>query len=399
MRASFLTIILCLTFILFNGPVTDAHELSGYVAVEGRVFFEDALFAEQETNNASFALQPEYYHEWENGSSFTFVPFARLDSADSRRTHFDVRELNYLWLGPSWELRIGIGKVFWGVTEFVHLVDIINQTDLVEAPDGEDKLGQPMVSLSFPWDWGTIDLFLMPYFRERTFPGSDGRLRSQPVVDTDNPVYESSREERHVDFAVRYSRSIGPWDIGLSHFIGTNREPTLVPGSDPSGDPVFTPFYEQINQSGLDLQLITGGWLWKLEAIYRTGQGGDDFFAGAFGFEYTFYGLFGTPVDVGVLAEYIFDERDKEATTSLQNDVAGGVRVSFNDAAGSEALIGVLQDTESSVLGITLEASRRFGSNWRAYLETGALSGIPSDDPLYDLRDDSYVRLELAYYF
>ena len=399
MRASLATIILILTFGAINPSMAAAHELSGYVAAEGRVFFNDPLYPEQEKDNASLALQPEYYHQWENGSSLTFVPFARLDSADSERSHFDVRELNYLWLGDSWEMRVGIGKVFWGVTEFVHLVDIINQTDLVESLDGEDKLGQPMANLTFPMDWGTIDLFVLPYFRERTFPGRNGRLRSPLVVDTDNPTYESSEEESHVDFAVRYNHSIGDWEIGLSHFRGTGREPALLLGSNESGDPVLTPFYEQINQTGLDLQLITGGWLWKLETIYRTGQGDDDFFSGAFGFEYTFSGVFGTPADLGVIAEYIRDEREEEATTPLENDVGIGARLSFNDAASSEALIGMVQDAETSARLISIEASRRFGSSWKANLEIGLFTDAPSDDPLYGLREDDYLRLELAYYF
>ena len=399
MRASLATIVLLLTLSVITVSVAAAHELSGYVAVEGRGFPNDPLYPEQERNNASFALQPEYYHEWENGSSFTFVPFARLDSADSSRSHFDVRELNYLWLGDAGELRVGIAKVFWGMTEFVHLVDVINQTDLVEAFDGEEKLGQPMVDLSFPSKWGTIDLFVLPYFRERTFPGHDGRLRSPLVVDTDNPTYESAAEEHHVDFALRYSQSIGPWEIGLSHFSGTGREPTLLLGSNAAGTPVLTPFYEQIHQTGLDLQLTAGGWLWKLEGIYRAGQGDDDFFSGAFGFEYTFSGVFGTPADVGVIAEYIRDERDEMATTPLQNDVAVGVRLAFNDAASSEALIGVVQDAETSARLITVEASRRFGSSLKATLEICTFSNVPPGDALYDLRDDDYVRLELAYYF
>jgi hypothetical protein len=50
-------------------------------------------------------------------------------------------------------------------------VDIINQTDLVENIDGEDKLGQPMVHFSYFGDWGVVDFFLLPYLRERTYPG------------------------------------------------------------------------------------------------------------------------------------------------------------------------------------------------------------------------------------
>lgn len=399
MKTSLVITILLFICGVINGPVAGAHELSGYMAVEGRFFFQDPLFPEQEENNASFAIQTEYYHEWENGSSFTFVPFARLDSADSERNHFDVRELNYLWLGDPWELRAGIGKVFWGVTEFAHLVDIINQTDLVEGIDEEEKLGQPMIEFSLPTDWGTIDLFLLPYFRERTFPGPDGRLRSQIEVDTDNAEYESDNKENHNDFAGRYSHTIGDWEIGLSHFSGTGREPALVPGFNSSGNLVLIPYYEQINQTGLDLQLITGGWLWKLESIYRTGQGTDDYFSDAFGFEYTFSGVFGTPADVGILAEYIGDERGEDATTPFQNEIAMGVRFAFNDIAGTDALIGVIEDVETSARLITAEASRRFSDNCKLIINSCVFSNQPDDDLLYSLRDDDFFQLEIAYYF
>ena len=62
-------VILC----LFSASAL-AHELSGYAAAEGRFFFEDALFPEQERDNVSFAFQPEYYHESENCHSFLFIP-------------------------------------------------------------------------------------------------------------------------------------------------------------------------------------------------------------------------------------------------------------------------------------------------------------------------------------
>ena len=260
------------------------------MAVEGRLFANSPNFPDQKRHNASVALQPEYYNEWDGGRSFTFVPFFRLDSADSERTHFDIRELFGLWVFETWELGVGIRKVFWGVTESQHLVDIINQTDSVESTDGEEKLGQPMLNISLPRDWGTIDLLIMPYFRERTFIGRKGRLRTSLIVDSDQATFENGAEEYHLDVAVRYSHTIGDWDIGVSHFRGTGRDPTLLSGTDSAGNSVWVPFYEQINQTGLDLQLITGEWLWKSETIYRSGQG-DSFFALTGGFEYTFVGI------------------------------------------------------------------------------------------------------------
>jgi len=392
--------VVTLSLILFMAFVsqTPAHEFSGYVAVEGRWFPSAPLFPEQKRNDASIAAQPEYYHEWADGSSFIFVPFARLDSADSNRSHFDIRELNYLWLADDWELRGGIGKVFWGVTEFVHLVDIINQTDAVESIDGEEKLGQPMIHLSVPKDWGVVDLFVLPYFRERTFPGPQGRLRFGLVVDTDNPVYESSDEQSHVDFALRYSHTIGDWDFGIYNFNGTGREPTLVPGLDSSGQPVLTPFYEQINQTGLDLQLVAGQWLWKLESLYRTGQS-DDFWSAVGGFEYTFVGIAETRMDLGVLNEWVLDDRRDNATTAFENDAMFGLRLTLNDAAGSELLAGFGQDLDSSARLLSFEASRRFGDNWRLSIEARGFFDLPKDDLIYSLRNDGFIGLEIAYYF
>ena len=83
---------------------------------------------------------------------------------------------DWSYKGTEIELLVGINKVFWGVTESVHLVDIVNQTDLVEDLDQEDKLGQPMVNLALQHDWGLLNIYLLPYFRERTFPGIDWSL-------------------------------------------------------------------------------------------------------------------------------------------------------------------------------------------------------------------------------
>jgi len=375
-----------------------AHELSGYVAAETRLFFNSPAFDKQENHSGSVLAQPEYYHEWESGSSFTFTPFMRVDSADPERTHFDLRELNCLWLEDTWELRVGIGKVFWGTTEFVHLVDIINQTDLVESINEEDKLGQPMVHLSVPRDWGTLDMFVLPYFRERTFPGRRGRLRTGLVVDTDNPRFTSAAEEYHVDFAMRYSHTIGDWDFGLSYFNGTGREPVLLTGLDGNGNPVLIPSYEQIEQVGSDIQRVAGNWLWKLETLHRTGQT-SSFFAAVGGFEYSFYGIADTDMDLGLVGEYAYDDRGDQATSAFQNDVMMGLRLALNDPSSTELLAGLMQDTQNSGKAVSLEASRRIGSNWKLSLEAWAFLNQSQNDPLYSLRDDDFVQLELAYHF
>ena len=122
------------------------------------------------------------------------------------------------------EVSVGVKKIFWGKTESVHLVDIINQTDAVESFDGEQKLGELMVHFSQFTKIGTFDIFAMPYFRKRVFPGREGRLRPGSedglVIDSRDFSFESNAEEWRPSFAFRWSHYVGVLDIGLSYFNG-----------------------------------------------------------------------------------------------------------------------------------------------------------------------------------
>lgn len=375
-----------------------AMEVSGSLAAEGRLFGHTPQFAEQRSQGASVALDGEFYHRLADGSSFIIAAFGRLDSADRERSHVDLREANYLHLGEDWELRLGLGKVFWGACEFVHLVDIINQTDLVEALDGEEKLGQPMAQLSLVRDWGVIDLFWLPAFRERTFAGQKGRLRSELVVDVDHPLYESGSEEFHQDMALRYSHWLGPLDFGLSWFRGTSREPFFRPGLDRRGQPLLRPFYEQITQTGLDLQGVAGAWLFKGEAFYRTGFG-RDFAAATCGFEYTFYALFENRLGLGIIGEYVFDDRQEGRQVLFDNDLMVGLRLAFSNAASSEILLGLVQDLDHSARLLTMEAGHRLNSSWRVDVEAALFMEAAPSQVDRALAEDDFVKIELVYYF
>ena len=376
-----------------------AFEMTATLGAEMRAFAHGPWSAEQHGHNLSLSLEAELVHEWDGGRQvLAFVPFIRLDQGDGERSHADIRELTWVKAADAWELRLGIRKVFWGVAESNHLVDIINQTDLVENLDGEQKLGQPMANLALIGDWGTLDLFVLPYFRERTFPGASGRLRAPLPVATEDARYESDDEQRHIDYALRWSHSLGDYDIGLSHFVGTGREPTLTPGLDPNGDPALLPLYRQIRQTGIDLQATKGSWLWKFEAIRRSGQG-DAFAAWVGGVEYTYFGVFDSAADLGVLAEYSRDERGARATTPFQDDVFVGFRLAMNDVQSSEVLAGVAVDRDTRSRFLNLEASRRLGENGKISLEARFFTHTEPGELLHGLRDDDLLQLELLRYF
>ncbi|MBT0585646.1 hypothetical protein KIU71_04410 [Alteromonas sp. SM 2104] len=388
-------------------------EISGEAGIQMRYFFEDALLPQQERTQASVYLQPEFFYSWNGGDDRLVIkPFARLDQIDSERTHLDIREMHWLHLASDWELLAGISKVFWGQTESLHLVDVINQTDAVESVDGEDKLGQPMVSFSYFTDFGRLSAFALPYFRERTFPGLDGRVVPPFLIDTDNPLYASSQEQTHLDYALRWQHTLGSWDLGLSYFDGTNREPYFAQRFDPeTANLRLQPYYSQITQVGLDVLAVTGSWLLKFEGIYRQDDLEnvpvslnsvieEDFFAAVAGFEYTQVGVFDSQYDLGVLMEYQFDERDDTAFVFGQNDLMMGLRVAFNDIDGTTVLFGMVQDLErSDSYSGFFESSSRITDQWRWSLDAYFFSSDVAADPLYFMRREDHIEFTLEYYF
>jgi len=375
-------------------------QYSQTAGVEYQSFRHDGLYSEQHRGYFSAFIEPKGYHSW-NGDldSITFELFYRWDQHDSERSHLDIRELMWLHVGDDWELRTGIGSVFWGKTESQHLVDVINQTDSVEAINGEDKLGQAMVNLALLRGWGTLELFVLPGFRERTFPGQEGRLRTLWAVDTGGAVHQSSAAQNHVDWAVRWARTQGDWDLGLSYFDGTARDPALQPVA-LGGEQRLRPYYAQIKQLGVDVLAATGAWLLKFEGIYRYTHDENSYLALTSGFEYTSVGVFDSIWDIGWLVEYQYDERDEKATTPAQNDLMLGSRLVFNDVNGAEILIALVQDLDySDSRSVFVEASSRINDNWKWRLDAWFFSSDTQFEPVYVLRRDDFLQLSLDYYF
>jgi hypothetical protein len=306
--------------------------------------------------------------------------------------------------------------VFWGVTESQHLVDIINQTDLIENPDGEEKLGQPMVNLSLTRDWGVVDIYVLPGFREREFQGVEGRPLIPFLVNEDMAIFASGAKNARTDVAVRWSQHFGELALGVSHFSGTSREPLFEfrPILDASGAFIngnLIPIYDVIDQTGLDAEYLMGDWAWKLETISRSGQG-DRFTAATFGFEKRFVGLFGTSADLGIVTEYLFDDRDGSVPFVVgDDDVALGFRLTANDISESSALLMWIWDRDSDEMLTLLEARTRIGRHWKLVVEASIFShgerpfqSAPGflyvlRDPSSELgffQDEDFLKLELT---
>jgi len=390
-------ILTLLAFLLTQTTVAEEIDFSASVGLEFRGFTQAPLI-DNDSNRISVSgfFEPETkWRSEDRKKRFSFVGFGRYDEQDSERTHLDVRELYWSFNSGDWTTLIGINKVFWGVTESVHLVDVINQTDLVEDFDQEAKLGQPMIHFSNQKDWGKLDFYVLPYFRERTFASTDGRFNFGLNV-ADDAIYESSDEENHVDLAFRYSHYFGDVDFGFHVFDGTNREPILLPNK---GFTELVANYSQMTQVGIDMQYTNEAWLWKFESIHRSTDV-DDFFAAVAGFEYTLYQINDNAHDLGLLFEYQHDDRNElSAPTIADNDVFLAARYAFNDSQDTSILAGIVVDTENDTTFVNIEAERRIGDNLSAELRLRALTNVDETDTARAFAKDDYVQLGLSWYF
>ena len=382
---------------LVAGSAAAEWDSSARLDLGARYFFDAPRWPGQDGTRLqlSIAGSAEFRYRGES-SRASIIPYLRYDAIDEERSLADLPEAYWASEQRDFELLLGANTVFWGVTESVHLVDIINQTDLAADIDGEDKLGQPMINLALPRDWGQVDLFLMPYFRERIYAGVDGRLRTSLPVDTDSAEYESSAGDEHIDVALRYSHFIGDIDLGLSFFSGTSREPRLILNDDADA---LLPVYDLIDQLGLDLQYTRDAWLWKLETIARQTPN-DRFAATVGGFEYTDYQLAGSNTDLGLLIELQYDGRDEsEPVTLADNDVFVGMRLALNDIQDSALLAGIGYDVKTYETYLNIEADRRLGEDFFVELEARFFDNAKSGDFSYAIAQDDYIQLQLSRYF
>lgn len=389
-----------LSLFLGTGTALAELEYKGNISVLGQLFTEDAIHSGDKTANFSGSAEIELYKAFGDGNkSIVFTPFVRAHFDGDSQSHVDIRELLYVDSSDVWEFSLGVGQLFWGVAESRNVVDVINQVDQLEGISSDDKLGQPMINLTSIRDWGTLAFYVLPGFRELEYPDNDSRPRLPVTVDQDAARFESDDEASHIDYALRYSHFLKEWDIGLSYFKGTSRTPQLrLNPSLGNPDPKFAPFYYQINQIGLDVQATLESWLLKFELIRQSGSVIENHFEAVGGFEYSFYGVFETNTDIGLVTEYLWDER-AEPSQIFQNDLLVGLRFALNDEQSSEALLGVIADLEYDSYLLTLEGSRRIGNSVKLSAKATVWGSDDASDPLFNFRKEDYLQLELGYFF
>lgn len=256
-----------------------------------------------------------------------------------------------------------------------------------------------MVNANALTEIGTFSGFVMPFFRERTYRGNEGRPGFPIPAREDDAVLESPDGKNHVDWAARWWMRVGAFDIGLAHFSGTGREPRLVATVIPGVGPALVPHCDLIDQSSIDAQATLDAWLLKLEAVAHSGQG-DSFAAATTGFEYTLYQVFESSADLGLISEYHYDGRDDTAPFTLfDNDVMVGARLAFNDIDDTSVLLGAINDLKTGTTFMTLEAGTRIADGFKLEIEGRAFPYVANGATESVFERDHRLEIRLQRFF
>ncbi len=100
--------------------------------------------------------------------------------------------------------------------------------------------------------------------------------------------------------------------------------------------------------------------------------------------------------DLGIIAEYSWDERGDRGINQFQNDMMFGIRLCFNDAQSTEILSIWMQYLDYSYLrNFQIEANRRIGENWKLLLDLRFFS----EHKLNPIGRDDHLQITLERYF
>lgn len=373
---------------------------AGHVAAEGRIFWQEPRYAGQEQGSGvSLVTEPELEVKSEDEvQALVARPYYRLDPYDSRRSHFDVRKASYRIQADGWEAGLGAGQFTWGALESHRPVDIVNQADFVDTLDGSAKLGQPFVEVGYAGEVASLRLYYLPMFRERTFPGADGRLRFAVPIDSENAAYEPELGRWMPSGAARLALRGGDFDVGLSAFSGLSREPRFVVELTRAR---VVPLYDLLQQGSIDAQWTHDAFALKAEAFLRLWTKElRPFAGGGAGAEYSFFDI-ADGWDLTLVAEMLLDGRPLEAPpTIFEHDAFGGLRLAFNDTASTEIVGGAFVDVIDGTTLARIEAGRRFGDHWRASVGANFFLGREGPAKLESaLLQDDHAEANLAYFF
>jgi len=424
----------------------------GELTFTARQFTRDGIQAGQPTSGTSFITEGRIGANAD--LSFGQIAIELYGRGDSR-TSTDVLDIQkaYFTTGNDFvNILVGSDVVFWGTAESFNPTNIINQNDQFSRVEQERKLGQPMVNINFETGaLGTLSFYGLLGFREPEFGSASTRPRFGSIPDDSRAMFQSASHD--LDLAIRNTNTISlsssSLDYAVSYFEGTNRSPVILPGCANLSAPVTAatcnavnadirtafetltpggpgtllnqittlttpatnifllggnsvgtvPYYQQMQQVGLELAYASGDWLWKFEGTRRF-VSNEDYLSGVVGAEYRFNGIFGAAGDLTVAAEYTFDNRSVlQPVTVFDDDIFASLRYDFNNRLSTSVSLSSLYDVNTDGAVFNLDVSSRVTDSTRVNLSATHINSSNPSDPLTALNNDDFYELSFSYFF
>ena len=401
-----MSLLALIIFTLLYCQISEAEdffwELNSESKTEIRYFHKEAAYLGQK-NTYSSSLSSEFYADFNNDINLIIEPRIRYDLYDKNRNKLDISQGYFIYFKDKYEYKVGVAKIFWGITESKNLVDIINTNDLVDI-DPKAKLGQPLMTYSIATSFlGVFDFYYLPLFIRSSETGRRGRIRLSLPKQKSSSYYEGGAGKRQPSWAVKWENSYGRNDLSFQVFRGISRDSSTITEIEDNNLNYFSG-YERITQLGTYFQKTQGPLIYKFEGIKRYGQRNaklirDNYFSSILGLEYVVTRIFNKVWDLNFFLEYSNDDRNNDSTDYLQNDLFLGLKLFINDTSGTEFIASTTTDLDGGGNTGKLEVSSRLTDNIRLSTEYNYYWSTNSKDILYSFRRDNYLGFNIKKYF
>lgn len=356
----------CILLSLLTSPLAMALVYPGTLELEGSL--ESMVFSPDQKKQTTDYNQ-SFMGRFENNYSYQQVEgslggFFRYDATDHQRDYIYPEDtfVKYDYEG----IRFYLGtKVFnFSSTEIFHPADGVNSKVLSGNLADTEKIGEPVVSVDFPFYDGEIALYYFPYFIPSQFPseksrlGLDLELGSVKWLDGDGKL---KRNHQVNQFGAKVTQSFNGLDLSFHLLYHVDRQSPMI-----AVDPLTygkNPVFGETLEYGATLQnVFENGLIVKAEVVRKDYLSSKSFFtiygmrsfkdqtSGVLSFEYGLGPFSGVDSTLIIEGQNIFElnrmERDEAGFFS--RDLLIGNRFTFNDAHSNELFLGLVVDLERS---------------------------------------------------
>ena len=92
-------------------------------------------------------------------------------------------------------------------------------------------------------------------------------------------------------------------------------------------------------------------------------------------------------------------ENNKEPILAVLRDVFAGTRITLNDEQDTNIIAGAFWDRSNDTTSIRIEFERRIGANYKLEIEFQGFVEVPTRDPFFSFRRDSFLQVDFRRYF